>query len=196
MLPNLAVQMLLRVVQQNLRLLQLKKLKEARWRIWIKQKKKIQKVKRKKLKQKIRKKIRISLQTNLISTNRAKAALKTLLKTIQMRAMWSMIQEKSSFKMVKQVNHSNLTKINHNHNQQWKEEKEDMEAAKQWIETKVIWVDTKDTSHRVITMEASAMASKHQAIPINKPAVEAILLIREERAHPNQRRRVNSSQSK
>jgi len=33
MLPNLGAQMLLKVVQQNLRLVLLKKLKEAQWKI-------------------------------------------------------------------------------------------------------------------------------------------------------------------
>lgn len=195
MLPNLEVQMLLKVVQQNLQL-QLTKLREARWRIWIKQKKKIQRIKQRKLNQKIKEIIRINLQINLISTNQVKAALTTLLKTIQMKATWSMIQVKSFFKMEKLVNHNNLMTISRNHSQRWKEEKEDTEVAKQWTGTKAIWVDIKDTSHRAITMEDSAMVMSHQAPPINKAVVEATLPTKEEQALPNQRRRVSSSQLK
>ena len=78
--------MLLKVVQQNLQLVLLKKLKGAQWRIWIKQKKKIQKIQQRKLSQKIKERIRINLQINLISTNLVKAALITSLKTIQTKA--------------------------------------------------------------------------------------------------------------
>lgn len=106
-----------------------------------------------------------------------------------------MIQAKSFSKMEKPVNHSKLMKIKHNHNQQWKEEKEDTEAAKRWTGTKDIWVDIKDINHRVITMADSVMDMRHPTA-INKPAAVVILLIKEERALPNQKRKVNSNQSK
>ena len=106
-----------------------------------------------------------------------------------------MIQAKSFSKMEKPVNHNKLMKINHNLNQQWKEEKEDTEAAKRWTGTKVIWVGIKDINHRVITMEASAMDTG-QATAINKPAAEAIPRTKEERARPNQKRKVSSNQLK
>jgi hypothetical protein len=104
-----------------------------------------------------------------------------------------MIQAKSFSKMEKPVNHNKLMKINHNHNQQWNEEKEDTEAAKRWTETKVIWVGIKDINHRVITMVDSAMDMRYQTTAINKPAVEAIPLTKEERALPNQKRKASSN---
>lgn len=40
------------------------------------------------------------------------------------------------------------------------------------------------------------MDMRHQTTAINKPAVEAILLTKEERALPNQKRKVSSNQLK
>lgn len=106
-----------------------------------------------------------------------------------------MIRAKSFSKTEKQVNHNKLMKIKHNNNNnhQWKEEKEATEAVRRWTGTKVIWVGTKGINHRVITMEDSAMGMR-QATAIHKPAAEAIPLTQEERALPNQKRKVSNSQ--